>query len=112
MADPGTYVARRTTYALSSRSGRSTGARRTTALFGPSAKLPFEIVPADRQPDRNALRLARAFDLFECSGAAWVLGSLFVFVLALLRRATEALGVDLSHLNQEAKKMKVKAKQD
>ena len=95
--------------------GFTSGLRAAAALFGPSAKLPFEIVPADRQPDRNALRLARAFDLFECSGAAWVLGSLFVFVLALLRRATEALGVDLSHLNQtheEAKKAKARAKQD
>ena len=44
-----------------------------------------------------------------------MLGSLFVFVLALLRRATEALGVDLSHLDQtheEAKKAKARAKQD
>ncbi|TBU48550.1 FAD/NAD(P)-binding domain-containing protein [Dichomitus squalens] len=80
--------------------GFTSGLRAAAAVAGPSAKLPFEIVPADRQPDRNVLRLARAFDVFESSGAAWLLGSLFVFVLALLRRTVEGLGVNLRHLEQ------------
>ena len=64
-------------------------------------KLPFAILPADRRPDRGAVWLARAFDAFEASGAACVLGVLFACVLAVLRAGAERLGVDLRHLDAE-----------
>ncbi|KAI0754864.1 FAD/NAD(P)-binding domain-containing protein [Daedaleopsis nitida] len=60
--------------------------------------LPFKIVPADRTPDRGAVQLARAFAVFQASGAAGVLGSVFALGLALLRALVSLLGVDLRHL--------------
>ncbi|KAI0720581.1 FAD/NAD(P)-binding domain-containing protein [Cerioporus squamosus] len=73
-------------------------------------KLPFEIVPADRRPDRGAVWLARAFDAFEASGAAYVLGTLFVFALAVLRAGAERLGLDFSHLGHGAKMVRARPK--
>ncbi|KAM5534988.1 hypothetical protein V8D89_011361 [Ganoderma adspersum] len=74
--------------------GFTSGLRAAAALAGPSAKLPFNIVSGDRPPDRAAVRLARWFDLFEGCGAAWVLGSVFATILAVLR---VVLRVDLRY---------------
>ena len=71
----------------------------STSSSDPKVKLPFAILPADRRPDRGAVWLARAFDAFEASGAACVLGVLFACVLAVLRAGAERLGVDLRHLD-------------
>ena len=95
--------------------GFTSGLRAAAALLSPSPsphpadpdatyahpKLPFTIVPADRTPDRGAVRLARAFALFEASGAAYVLGTVFALGLALLRACVRVLGVDLRHLERE-----------
>ncbi|RPD62510.1 FAD/NAD(P)-binding domain-containing protein [Lentinus tigrinus ALCF2SS1-7] len=95
--------------------GFTSGLRAAAALLQPqspssspsnTAKLPFEIVPADRRPDRGAVWLARAFDAFEGSGAAYLLGTLFAFALAVLRAGAERLGLDLSHLEHGAKRLK------
>ncbi len=74
--------------------GFTSGLRAAAALAGPSAKLPFEIVSVDRPPDAAAVRLARWFDLFERWGAAWILGRVFVSILAVLRLL---LRVDLKY---------------
>ena len=60
--------------------------------------MPFKIVDADRRPAASVVWLARAFDVFEMSGAPTVLGALFVWWLAVLRAGVSALGVDLSHI--------------
>ena len=65
--------------------GFTSGLRAAAALAGPSAKLPFEIVAVDRPPNATAVLLARWFDLFEGSGAAWLLGKVFASILAMLR---------------------------
>ncbi|KAI0769999.1 hypothetical protein C8Q74DRAFT_1218472 [Fomes fomentarius] len=80
-------------------SGSGSGSAADPDAIYANPKLPFKIVPADRTPDRAAVHLARAFVLFEASGAAYVLGSVFAFGLALLRTFVGALGVDLSHLD-------------
>ena len=67
-----------------------------------SLRLPFPIVPAERTPDARVVWLARAFGALEASGLGGVLGAAFLFVLALLRRAVRALGVDLSHIESAA----------
>ncbi|KAI0647954.1 FAD/NAD(P)-binding domain-containing protein [Trametes meyenii] len=87
--------------------GFTSGLRAAAALpslssAGPSAppshRLPFKIADADRTPAASVVWLARAFALFEWSGAPGVLGALFVWALALLRAGVERLGVDLSHI--------------
>ena len=40
--------------------------------------------------------------MLEASGVGGVLGAAFLFVLALLRKAVGALGVDLSHIEGAA----------
>ncbi|KAI9058484.1 FAD/NAD(P)-binding domain-containing protein [Trametes sanguinea] len=78
--------------------GFTSGLRAAAALAGPEARLPFPIVDADRNPSAGAVWLARAFDVFEMSGAPIVLGTLFVWYLAIMRTALRFLGIDLSHI--------------
>ncbi|KAI0335787.1 FAD/NAD(P)-binding domain-containing protein [Cubamyces sp. BRFM 1775] len=78
--------------------GFTSGLRAAAALAGPHAQPPFEIVDADRRPAASVMWLARAFDAFELSGAPTVLGTLFVWWLAVLRACISVLGVDLSHI--------------
>ncbi|KAI0372269.1 FAD/NAD(P)-binding domain-containing protein [Pilatotrama ljubarskyi] len=80
--------------------GFTSGLRAAAALL-PSAQLallPFPIADADRRPAASVIWLARAFALFEASGAPVLLGALFVWCLAIVRGVLGRLGVDLRHL--------------
>ncbi|KAI8986057.1 FAD/NAD(P)-binding domain-containing protein [Trametes punicea] len=89
--------------------GFTSGLRAAAALVGPDVKLPFAIMDADRRPSASAVWLARAFDLFEMTGAPVVLGTVFVWLLAMLRTALGLFGVDFSHIDGSGKRLHVAA---